>query len=86
MKIMKNNDSLILLEITDITLAEDIKQILEESAIYSIIVSDNPASSLLNIYSGLNPSENITIKVNKDDYQKAVDIINHSIYKDLLPS
>jgi hypothetical protein len=83
---MKNNDSMILLEVTDSTLAEDIQQILEESAIYSIIASDNPASSLLNIYSGLNPSENITIKVNKDDYQKAVDIINHSIYKDLLPS
>ena len=78
------NDLTILLEINDMIIAEDIQRVLEDSQIYSILVSDNPASSVLNVYSGLNPTENIIIQINKDDYQKAIEIINNSAYKNLL--
>jgi hypothetical protein len=78
------NDLTILLEINDMIIAEDIQRVLEDSQIYSMLVSDNPASSVLNVYSGLNPTENIIIQINKNDYQKAIEIINNSAYKDLL--
>jgi len=51
---------------------------------YSTLKSDNPASSLLNIYSGLNVVENITLLVSRNDYSKAVEIIKSRLYKDLL--
>lgn len=78
------NDLTILLEINDMIIAEDIQRVLEDSQIYSVLVSDNPASSVLNVYSGFNPIENVSIQINKNDYQKAVKIINNSAYKDLL--
>jgi len=78
------NDLTILLEINDMIIAEDIQRVLEDSQIYSVLVSDNPASSVLNVYSGFNPIENVSIQINKNDYQKAVEIINNSAYKDLL--
>lgn len=78
------NDLMILLEINDMVIAEDIRRVLENSKIYSMLVSDNPASSVLNVYSGINPTENISIQVNKNDYQEAIGIINNSPYKDLL--
>lgn len=78
------NDSTILCETTDMIIAEDIKVLLEESQIYSILVSDNSASSALNAYSGFNPTENVSIRVNIKDYQQTVELIKNSIYKDLL--
>ena len=78
------NDSTILLETADMVTAEDIKDLLEGSQIYSILVSDNPASSVLNVYSGFNPTENVSIRINIKDYQQAVDVIKNSVYKDLL--
>lgn len=78
------NDLTILLEINDMIIAEDIQRVLEDSQIYSVLVSDNPASSVLNVYSGFNTIENVSIQINKNDYQKAVEIINNSAYKDLL--
>ncbi len=78
------NDSTILLETPDMVIAEYIKDLLEGSQIYSILVSDNPASSVLNVYSGFNPTENVSIRVNLKDYQKAVELIKNSVYKDLL--
>lgn len=81
---MMENDLMNLLEINDMIVAEDIQRVLEDSQIYSLLVSDNPASSVLNVYSGLNPIENISIQVNKNDYQKALELINDSPYKDLL--
>ena len=42
-----NNDLTILLEIDDRVIAEDIQVLLEDSQIYSLLVSDNPASSVL---------------------------------------
>ena len=73
-----------LLEVNDMIVAEDIQGLLEESQIYSVLVSDNPASSALKAYSGYNPPENVSIQINKDDYQEAIAIINISVYKDLL--
>lgn len=78
------NDSTTLLETVDMVIAEDIKDLLEGSQIYSILVSDNPASSVLNVYSGFTPTENVSIRVNIKDYQQAVELIKNSVYKDLL--
>ncbi len=74
----------VLLDIGDKIIAEEIQEILEESNIFSILDSDNPASSILSIYSGINAIENITIRVNKNDYQNAVEILSKTQYKDLL--
>lgn len=79
-----DNDLTILLETTDRVIAEDIQVLLEDSQIYSLLASDNPASSVLSIYLGSNPIENVSIQVNKKDYQKAVEIISNSAYKDLV--
>ncbi|MCK9305686.1 MAG: DUF2007 domain-containing protein [Bacteroidales bacterium] len=73
-----------LLEIDDRFLAEDIQQLLEQNQIYSILISDNPASSIMNVYSGFNPLENISIQINKSDHQKAIEILTNSEYKVLL--
>ena len=78
------NDLTILLETSDMVLAEDIQALLESSQIYSVLVSDNPASSVLNVYSGFNPIESIQIKINKDNYRKAMEIVKNSAYKELL--
>ena len=82
---MTDKDLTVLLEINDKIIAEDIKRVLEELGIYSILESDNPASSVLNAYMGSNPNEKISIQVNENDYQEALEIIRNSPYKDLLP-
>jgi len=81
---MEKNDLRILLSIEDRGIAEDIQNILEESEIYTMLVSDNPASSILTTYSGMNPVECIDIQLNKNDYQRAVEILIDSPYKELL--
>jgi len=81
---MEKNDLRLLISIEDRIIAEDIQNILEESEIYTMLVSDNPASSILTTYSGLNPIERIDIQINKNDYQRAIEIINDSPYKELL--
>ena len=43
--IMEENDLRILVSIEDRVIAEDIQNMLEESEIYTLLVSDNPASS-----------------------------------------
>ena len=77
-------DIKVLLEISDKIIAEEIQRVLEESNIYSILESDNPASSLLNVYFGPNTNENISLMVNQNDYQKAFEVISNTSYKDLL--
>ena len=79
-------DLIVLIETTDISIANEIQSLLEESGVHSLIVSDDPASSVLNLYSGFNPFENITIKVVKADYQKAVEIIKDSVFNEFLLS
>ncbi len=81
-----DKDLTILLETDNVVIAENIQVLLEGSQIYSMLVSDNPASSVLNIYTGFSPIENISIKINKSDHQKAFEIIKNSIYKELLPN
>ena len=81
---MQENDLRLLLSIDDRVIAEDIQSVLEESEIYTLLVSDNPASSVLNIYMGSNPTESINIQINKMDYQRAIEILNDSPYNELV--
>jgi hypothetical protein len=81
---MEKNDLRLLLSIEDRVIAEDIQNLLEESEIYTMLVSDNPASSILTTYSGFNPLESIDIQINKNDYQRAIEILIDSPYKDLV--
>ena len=78
------NDLKILVKVKERIIAEEIQQILEESGIYSMLESDNPASSVMNMYTGLKAIENIQLIVNKHDFQKAFEIVNNSSYHDLL--
>ena len=81
---MEKNDLRLLLSIEDRVIAEDIQNMLEESEIYTMLVSDNPASSVLSSYMGLNPTESIDIQINNDDYQRAIEILIDSPYKELV--
>jgi len=81
---MEKNDLRLLLSIEDRVIAEDIQNMLEESEIYTMLVSDNPASSVLSSYMGLNPTESIDIQINKEDYQRAIEILIDSPYMDLV--
>jgi hypothetical protein len=77
-------DLRVLVKVNDRIIAGEIQRMLEESEIYSILESDNPASSVMNMYSGLKANETIRLIVNKDDYQKGVEIVNNSSFHDLL--
>jgi len=81
---MEKNDLRLLLSIEDRVLAEDIQSLLEESGIYTMLVSDNPASSVLGSYMGLNPTESIDIQINIDDYRLAIEILTDSPYKEIV--
>ena len=81
---MKKDDLRILLSIEDRFIAEDIQRFLEESGIYTMLLSDNPASSVLGFYTGLNPTENIDIQINTEDYRQAIEILTDSPYKELV--
>ena len=85
-KTMENNDLRLLLSIEDRVIAEDIQNMLEESEIYTMLVSDNPASSIMTTYTGFNPTESIGIQINKNDYQRAIEILIDSPYKELVDS
>ena len=80
---MDTNDLKLLITIEDRVIAEDIQSILEEYDIYTILDSDNPASSVITSYSGLNAIESIDIRINVLDFQKATEILNESPYKEL---
>ncbi len=54
---MTESDLITLVEIEDKFIAEDIQQLLEDYQIYSVLISDNPASSVLNVHSGFAPIE-----------------------------
>jgi len=81
---MEKNDLRLLLSIEDRVIAEDIQNMLEESEIYTMLVSDNPASSIMTTYTGFNATESIGIQINKEDYQRAIEILNESPYKGLV--
>jgi len=80
---MENNDLKLLISIEDRVIAQDIQSILEESEIYTMIVSDNPAYSVIGTYMGSNPAEGIDIMINKSDFKRAVEIVNDGPYKEL---
>jgi len=71
-------DTQILLKTDDRVMAEDIRSLLEESDIFTLLRSDNPASSVMGVYVGVNPLEGITMIVNVDEYLKAKEIIQNS--------
>ena len=81
---MEKNDLRLLLSMEDRVLAEDIQSFLEESDIYTMLVSDNPASSVLGSYTGLNPTESIDIQINIEDYRRAIEILTDSPYKEIV--
>jgi len=83
---METNDLRLLLSIEDRIIAEDIQGLLEESEIYTMLVSDNAASSIMTTYTGFNPVESIGIQINKEDYQRAIEILIDSPYKELVDS
>ena len=75
---MKTNELRVLLSTEDRIIAEDIQSILEEHDIYTMLVSDNPASSVIGIYMGSSAMEMIDIQINEEDYQRAVEILNEN--------
>lgn len=75
---MKTNDLKVLLSTEDRVIAEDIQSILEEHDIYTMLVSDNPASSVIGIYMGSSAMEMIDIQINEEDYQRAIEILNEN--------
>lgn len=77
------NDTKALLKTDDRIMAEDIKSLLEKSLIYSLLRSDNPASSVMTAYVG-STYEGITIIVNTDEYIKAKEIVQNSPYGDVV--
>lgn len=81
---MGNSDLRLLASTGDRGIAEEIKSFLEEFEIYTMLVSDNPASSYISIYFGFNPSESVDVQINKNDYQRAIEILNESPYKELV--
>jgi len=83
---MDNKDLRLLISVEDRIIAEDIQSVLEESGVYTMLVSDNPASSVLSAYLGSTLNEGIKILINKDDYEQAIEILNESPYKELVDS
>ena len=75
---MKTNDLRVLLSTEDRVIAENIQSILEEHDIYTMLVSDNPASSVIGIYIGSSAMETIDIQINNEDYQRAIEILNEN--------
>jgi hypothetical protein len=75
---MKTNDLRVLLSTEDRIVAENIQSILEEHEIYTMLVSDNPASSVIGIYMGSSAMEMIDIQINEEDYQRAIEILNEN--------
>ena len=81
---MENNDFRLLFSTEDRGIAEEIKSFLEEFEIYTMLVSDNLASSYVSIIYGFNLTESIDIQINENDYQRAIELLNDSPYKELV--
>jgi hypothetical protein len=78
------NDTRLLVSTGARVVAENIKNFLEKFDIYTILVSDNPASSYMSTYFGFNPTETIDIKISNSDFQRAIEILNESPYKEFI--
>lgn len=79
---MTKNDTKVLLSTSDRIMAEQIQILLEASEIYTVLVSENPASSVMGAFLGSNPFETIHLEVSKSDYQKAIEILSDSPFKE----
>ena len=79
-----SNELKLLLVVPDKGTADEIQRLLESGGVYCIQMSDNPASSLMSVYSPATVIENISIKVHRDDFSRAVEIIGETSYSDLL--
>jgi hypothetical protein len=79
-----STDLKVLLAIPDRPLAEEIQREMEDSGIFSLLQSDNPAASVMSIYGGSPVSESITILVHEDIYERAIECIQSSPYWELL--
>jgi hypothetical protein len=81
---MEKSDLRLLVSTGDRVVAENIKNLLEDFNINTMLVSDNPASSYMSSYFGFNPAETIEIMININDYQQALQIINESPYREFV--
>jgi len=81
---MDSDELKLLLTVDDRVLAEEIQALLEEYGIFTILYSDNAASSIISVYTGLNPIECIDIKTTTFDYPKAIEILRESQYNELV--
>ncbi len=79
-----SNELKLLLVAPDKGTANEIQRLLESGGVYCIQMSDNPASSLMSVYSPATVVENIAIKVHRDDVSQAVEIIDGTLYGTLL--
>ncbi len=73
-----------LLAVEDRVIAEEIKRLLEEAGIYSLMESDNAAASFHNVYMGSAARDNVTISVTIDSFEPATKVIQEHGYQDLL--
>ena len=72
---MEDKDTRILFRTDRRRKAEEVQRYLDEAKVYTLIASDNAASSALNAFLGTNPSERVQVQVNKEDYEKAVKLL-----------
>ena len=82
----ENTDKVLVLLMADnMIVAQDIKQYLEEKGVYTLIESDNPASSVMNVYTGMNAIESISIKIVASEFARAIKLLEASPYSDYIP-
>ncbi len=84
---MSNNkdEVLVLLMADNMMVAQDIRQYLEEEGVYTLIESDNPASSVMNVYTGMNAIESISIKIVASEFERAIELLEASPFSDYIP-
>ena len=82
---MNNKQSpIVLISVDNMLLAREIQLFLEEQNIFTSIKSDNPASSIMNLYTGMNAFETIEIKIMEADFDAAMKILADSQYAELV--
>ena len=74
------DEILVLLTIDNMILAQDIRRYLEDRGVHTLVESDNPASSVMNIYTGMNAIEGISIKTLASEFETACNILEKSPY------
>ena len=74
-------NSVPLANVTNRPVANQIRELLEKNNIYCVIESDNSASSVLNVISGMTINENIQIHVNEKEYKQAVKILKGTLFE-----